>query len=411
VDSVITGVAPGGSLLDTIIVTNTGGSELVWNVDITTSGSQSALGTPDVLFHGDHGGGAMLWSTIIGDITARGATVTENNDPITPSLLSGYDIAWFGDRATPFSGSELTAINQWADAGGSVLIEADWYPSVPVYTDLLGVLGVTIAFYDLTAISGPTANIYPHESTEGVNTLYLPGPEAILLTYQPNGAPIFADSQGLIIGAYGLVGSGLAVAMSDQLMTNATISLEDNRLFANRLFNWLGGGTNWLVVDPNNGTLAAGASVDLEIALDGSFLAPGVYSQDIDILSNDPASPTLTIPVVFSVDSTLMVSTGTAPAPINKPLRYALHHNYPNPFNPTTTIRYDLPEAVAVRLDVFNIKGERVVVLVDEHQPAGPHAALWDGRNSSGQPVATGVYFYRLKAGSFADTKKMQLLK
>jgi hypothetical protein len=136
-----------------------------------------------------------------------------------------------------------------------------------------------------------------------------------------------------------------------------------------------------------------------------------VYSQDIDILSNDPASPTLTIPVVFSVDSTLMVSTGTAPAPINKPLRYALHHNYPNPFNPTTTIRYDLPEAVAVRLDVFNIKGERVVVLVDEHQPAGPHAALWDGRNSSGQPVATGVYFYRLKAGSFADTKKMQLLK
>jgi len=91
--------------------------------------------------------------------------------------------------------------------------------------------------------------------------------------------------------------------------------------------------------------------------------------------------------------------------------RYVLHPNYPNPFNPTTTIRYELPDAADVRIEVFNAQGERVRVLVDRHQTAGQHTVSWDGRNSVGQTVATGVYFYRLRAGEFNRTRKMQLLK
>ena len=395
VDSVIVSVPPGASVRDTITMSNTGGSDLTWNASLAVTGDPMALGLPDVLFHGDHAGGAMLWSTIIGDITARGATVVESSDPITTSLLSGYDIVWFGDRLVPFTSSELVAIDQWVGAGGSVLIEADTDTSVPVYTELLNILGISIMFYDLS----------------GVNTLHLPGPGAILFVYQPTAAPLFADVNNMRIGAYGISGSGHAAVLSDQLMMDTSIHLEDNRLFANRLFNWLAGGVNWLGIEPSGGTLAAGASLELEITLDGSFLAPGQYVQNIDILSNDPASPTLTIPVVFNVDSTLIVSTGSGPDPSRKPLRYVLHGNYPNPFNPTTMVRYDLPEAAAVRLEVFSVKGERVVVLVDKHQPAGSHHVLWDGRNSWGQPVATGVYFYRLRAGSFVQTRKMHLLK
>jgi hypothetical protein len=137
----------------------------------------------------------------------------------------------------------------------------------------------------------------------------------------------------------------------------------------------------------------------------------GEHHGDIMIMSNDPATPSVTVPVVLTVDSAEVVTTGVDPEPIETPTRYALHDNFPNPFNPTTTIRYDLAEAADVHLEIYNIKGERVTVLVDRHQPPGRHNVRWDGHNSSGQPVATGVYFYRLRAGEFVETRKMQLLK
>lgn len=71
-----------------------------------------------------------------------------------------------------------------------------------------------------------------------------------------------------------------------------------------------------------------------------------------------------------------------------------LRQNYPNPFNPTTTIRYELPNRERVTLVIYNVRGERVRVLVDGRKPAGRHDAVWNGRNDSGNTVASGVYFY-----------------
>jgi subtilisin family serine protease len=85
--------------------------------------------------------------------------------------------------------------------------------------------------------------------------------------------------------------------------------------------------------------------------------------------------------------------------------------NYPNPFNPETTIRYSLSEKARVSIDIFNLLGERVTTLVDEDQAAGEHLALWDGLDESGTSVATGVYFYRLTVGGEVFSKKMMLLK
>jgi flagellar hook assembly protein FlgD len=93
------------------------------------------------------------------------------------------------------------------------------------------------------------------------------------------------------------------------------------------------------------------------------------------------------------------------------PGTYQLHPNYPNPFNPTTTIRYDLPAAQDVKIVIYNVRGERVRVLVDRHQAPGRHEAAWDGRNSRGESVASGVYLYRIVAGEFVRTRKMTLLK
>ena len=93
------------------------------------------------------------------------------------------------------------------------------------------------------------------------------------------------------------------------------------------------------------------------------------------------------------------------------PLRYALEQNYPNPFNPYTTIKYEIPHDGRVNIDVFNILGQKVTTLVDENKIAGHHTILWNGLNSAGRAVASGVYFYRLKSRDYSDIKKMTMLK
>lgn len=90
---------------------------------------------------------------------------------------------------------------------------------------------------------------------------------------------------------------------------------------------------------------------------------------------------------------------------------FFLEQNHPNPFNPTTGIRFRLPLVSHARLDVFDVTGRIVVTLADRRLDAGDHLIAWDGKDSGGRPVASGTYFCRLRAGDFTDTKKMTLLK
>ena len=93
------------------------------------------------------------------------------------------------------------------------------------------------------------------------------------------------------------------------------------------------------------------------------------------------------------------------------PAAYVLSQNYPNPFNPATEIEYTIPSSSSVELTVFNALGQRVAVLVDGYRAAGSYRVTWDGRDITGARAASGVYFYRIKAGSFSQTRKMMLLK
>jgi hypothetical protein len=94
-----------------------------------------------------------------------------------------------------------------------------------------------------------------------------------------------------------------------------------------------------------------------------------------------------------------------------RPVDFALFQNHPNPFNPETEIKYTLPAAAEVKLQVYNVKGQKVRMLVDEYQTTGHHAVRWDGKDENGKSVASGVYFYRIQAGEFEDAKKMILMK
>ena len=93
------------------------------------------------------------------------------------------------------------------------------------------------------------------------------------------------------------------------------------------------------------------------------------------------------------------------------PEAFGLDQSYPNPFNPSTTIRYALPEASNVSLVVYNLLGQQVRRLVSGVQGAGYHTAVWDGRDEAGRMAATGVYIYRLQAGAFTQVKKMLFAK
>ncbi len=94
-----------------------------------------------------------------------------------------------------------------------------------------------------------------------------------------------------------------------------------------------------------------------------------------------------------------------------RPTVLALHANMPNPFNPETAIRFELPSDSAVELVVYDALGQRVRTLVEQALPAGVHQAVWDGRNQSGQSVSTGIYFYQLRAGDVQLIRRMLLLK
>ncbi len=93
------------------------------------------------------------------------------------------------------------------------------------------------------------------------------------------------------------------------------------------------------------------------------------------------------------------------------PKDYSLGQNYPNPFNPTTSIKFDLPNMSNVRVTVYDILGKEVRTLVNSDMGAGRYSVTWDGLNDQGQQVTSGVYFYRMDAGTFTMMKKMLLLK
>ncbi|NIR96457.1 MAG: T9SS type A sorting domain-containing protein [Gammaproteobacteria bacterium] len=122
---------------------------------------------------------------------------------------------------------------------------------------------------------------------------------------------------------------------------------------------------------------------------------------------NTPLNPVL---VRMIVDVTTSIEGPDEPAsPIQK--QFALYQNYPNPFNPSTQIQYFLPVASHVTITIYDVLGKRINALVNERQTAGTKTVAWSGRDESNALAPSGVYIYRLKAGSFVKSHKMLLIR
>jgi len=115
--------------------------------------------------------------------------------------------------------------------------------------------------------------------------------------------------------------------------------------------------------------------------------------------SNGPWSLTIDGGWALSVDNNTL------------PEVFALHNNYPNPFNPITNIRYDVPELSDVKIDIYNVAGSKIKTLVSKQHQPGRYKIQWNATNEQGAPVATGMYIYKIRANDFVSVKKLLLMK
>lgn len=164
--------------------------------------------------------------------------------------------------------------------------------------------------------------------------------------------------------------------------------------------------TDWITASPAGATVAMGGTLPIDINIDAGAVPIGAYDAVLTLRTDHPLTQVFSVPVHVVVDTT---ATGVNAS--STPRRFVLRQNYPNPFNPTTTVAFDLPWAGEVSLIVYDVGGRRVRTLVSGYRGAGAYAIDWDGTNDDGARVASGVYLYRLVAGSQVQTRKMVLLK
>ncbi|MFA7057625.1 MAG: FlgD immunoglobulin-like domain containing protein, partial [Candidatus Cloacimonadales bacterium] len=144
---------------------------------------------------------------------------------------------------------------------------------------------------------------------------------------------------------------------------------------------------NWARQYAPSITIADNNSVYVNRIENNSKNIPGVFTDLIDLSYFVPNSSEDVAPMVAQVS------------------------NYPNPFNPETTISYAVPQTGKVKIDVYNIKGQKVKTLVNEHRTAGQHSVVWNGTDNDNKQVSSGVYLYKMKSGKFSTTNKMILMK
>ena len=195
----------------------------------------------------------------------------------------------------------------------------------------------------------------------------------------------------------------------DSSLVADTVALGDSSLFERVMYN--GGGVtfdftieedaDWIKVIPMAGSIPQFQTDTLSIWLYALEDQKAVFEDTIVILNNS-ASPAIHIPVMLAVPPMGVEEQEGSKLPSS----FALGSCYPNPFNVSTTIGYDLPRASLVTLEIYNLVGQKVATLVNDYEQAGYKSINWNAAE-----VTTGIYYYKLTAGEFVSVRKLTLLK
>ena len=152
----------------------------------------------------------------------------------------------------------------------------------------------------------------------------------------------------------------------------------------------------------NDGFFQLGANLAIQFTLTSAYSRYGCWGLTDDITFPDRNSK-------FQAARELILdSRVTSPPSL---IGYRLAANYPNPFNPNTTILFSIPRQENVCVDIFDVTGEKVKTVVNHFYPAGEFHISWDGTNESNLLVSSGLYFYRIRAGAYRETRSMVLLR
>ena len=160
----------------------------------------------------------------------------------------------------------------------------------------------------------------------------------------------------------------------------------------------------WLSVAPSSGTVVPQGDVLIDVTMNATNLEEGVYYADVSFATNDPGNPVVVVPV------TLTVTPGTGIGD-ELPRTAVFFGAVPNPFNPMTSLHFDLPRDSRVELKVYDVAGHLVRSLVSETRPAGANSVRWNGRDNADHAVASGTYFARLVVDGQVEIKSLTLVR
>ncbi|KQC11942.1 MAG: hypothetical protein APR54_02610 [Candidatus Cloacimonas sp. SDB] len=159
---------------------------------------------------------------------------------------------------------------------------------------------------------------------------------------------------------------------------------------------------NWININPDSGSLDSGASDEIAVVFNTNEVDPSNYNCEIIIEQEN--SNFVSIPVQLTVIS-------TSAQDISIPTKASLQNNYPNPFNPSTIISFNIGSETQAALEIFNLKGQKINTLLNSFVPSGQYSIEWNGTDNEGVPVSSGIYFYSLTTETGSAVKRMILLK
>ncbi|MCD4691146.1 T9SS type A sorting domain-containing protein [bacterium] len=422
---------PDASTTRTLYIGNVGEalSVLAYQIDIVDAGmSRSLVGstvasnpneyepgtTMDIVFQAYNGSGDNEWIEALVLDFPFGVTVNSCTD----FAISSRTLTWDGTTG-------MGAAVGWVGNYSNIIYPAETATATANVTITDGFVGDLEVAYTLT---GDDYGANPHVVTGTVVISSPPGPTVTLtipnggeewdiggshditwiwtggfayaaLSYSTDGGSTWYDitSSTDNDGAYAWTVAGpVSDSCIVKIVGDAGTVVEDESDTVFSIYRPI----NWLVVAPESGSVSAGDTDSIELQFDATGLSEGDYYADILIDSNGGAR--VTVPVTLHVQG-----TGVETLPVS----LVLFGNHPNPFNPTTRIAFSLPQPGNVKVSVFDVSGRLVRVLTDGEYAAGQGEVAWDGTDSVGKSVATGVYLYRMEAAGETRDGKMVLLK
>lgn len=238
------------------------------------------------------------YSTMLSELRARGAEIIENTLPLTSQSLASADMLWLRETTYWFTAAEATAVANWVNGGGGLLLEGDDSPAR--FNGVLTAVAAGITFGG-SAGAGTTTNLFfQHRTTMDVASLYLPAPSTGISAVVAPASVLAVDSSYRNVAAWSRVADGRVVAVCDDVFANSTVLREGNRRFGHQVVDWLAGSA-WLSVEPRSGTLMPGESESLAVSFDAGLWCDTTLDQWLRFGTNDPLRTQVDVAATLTV--------------------------------------------------------------------------------------------------------------